>query len=159
VLEKIIEKNVNGFRMPRLAEVDYETLKMAGYVYDSSINPTFMPGRYNHFKLSKFNYSVNGIIEIPTAVALFFRIPLFWLSFKNFPFCLYSFLLNKTIQSKQPLCLYFHPWEFSELDRFIHLPKIIRRNSGSKMFAKFEKLLKYMKTKVVFVTMYESLKE
>lgn len=49
--EKLMEisgQKVTGFRMPRLQPVSYAELQKAGYQYDSSMNPTFLPGRYNH---------------------------------------------------------------------------------------------------------------
>ena len=47
-LEKITGKQVYGFRMPRFRKIDKSVIKAAGYKYDSSINPTFIPGRYNN---------------------------------------------------------------------------------------------------------------
>jgi peptidoglycan/xylan/chitin deacetylase (PgdA/CDA1 family) len=67
ILEHAIQKKVFGFRMPRLGEVNYQDLFEAGYRYDSSINPTFIPGRYNHFHHSRLPYvtAAGKIIEIP----------------------------------------------------------------------------------------------
>jgi Polysaccharide deacetylase/Domain of unknown function (DUF3473) len=157
VLEKIIDKKIYGFRMPRLAPVNFEALHQAGYTYDSSLNPTYMPGRYNNLKASKYIFRIGEIAVIPTAVSPLLRVPLFWLSFKNFPFWLFNFFLNNTLKSNQPLCLYFHPWEFTDLSDFKKLPFIVRRNSGDKMFLKFEKLLKTLDGKVEYIGMRESL--
>jgi hypothetical protein len=157
VLEKIIDKKIYGFRMPRLASVNFEALCQAGYTYDSSVNPTYMPGRYNNLSVSKFIYKQGNIAVIPTAVSPLLRVPLFWLSFKNFPFWLYNFFLQGTLKSKQPTCLYFHPWEFTDLTLFKKLPFIVRRNSGLTMFSKFEKLLKSVDGKVEYIGMHECL--
>src|SRR5258708_3628089 len=48
VLEMIILKEVFGLRMPQMQYVEAKELKQAGYSYDASINPTWVPGRYNN---------------------------------------------------------------------------------------------------------------
>jgi len=50
-LEQISGKHVTGLRMPRMRKVEMEAVKKAGYIYDSSINPTFLPGCYNNLHL------------------------------------------------------------------------------------------------------------
>lgn len=47
-LETLTGQCVGGFRMPRMANVSDAALVEAGYTYNSSLNPTFLPGRYNH---------------------------------------------------------------------------------------------------------------
>ena len=47
-LEEITKTTVVGLRMPRMYPVDKSEVEKAGYLYNSSINPTFLPGRYNH---------------------------------------------------------------------------------------------------------------
>ena len=83
-LEEICGTEVIGFRMPRMAAVNYVDLKAAGYKYDSSLNPTCIPGRYNHFSRSKTIYKENDLTVFPASVTPHIRTPLFWLSFKNF---------------------------------------------------------------------------
>jgi len=88
-LSSIINKEVVGLRMPRMKQVPVEDIKTAGYTYDASIHPTWLPGRYNNMHLPKKLYIQEGLIRIPASVSTFSRIPLFWLSFKNFPYSLY----------------------------------------------------------------------
>jgi hypothetical protein len=156
-LENIIGKKVLGFRMPRLAPVDFGALKEAGYVYDSSINPTWIPGKYNHFKKSKFVYANNGIQIVPTAVTPFFRIPMFWLMFKNCPLKIYSFFLKLILKTNQPVCLYLHPWEFSNIEHFSCLPKYVRNPCGKQLLTKLDNLLNTFSTRVEFCSVQQYL--
>ncbi|MFX6794044.1 hypothetical protein ABTH15_19680, partial [Acinetobacter baumannii] len=45
-LEAITEKKITGLRMPRMRPVSMHAVAEAGYDYDSSVNPTFLPGKY-----------------------------------------------------------------------------------------------------------------
>lgn len=146
-LEQQFNTQIKGLRMPRMASVCAEEVKKAGYEYNSSINPTFLPGRYNNLHVSKRFYNQNGLWQIPTGVS-WFRIPLFWLSFHNFPLWLYHFLLSKSVNSIGYAGLYFHPWEFTDLhQKEFNFPNYVMRNSGDKMISRFDKLLKFIRKK------------
>ncbi len=124
-LEEISGKQVTGLRMPRMREVAMEEVKKAGYTYDSSINPTWLPGRYNNFNLPRTMYTDQGMLRIPASVSPLMRIPLFWLSFKNLPYTFFKRLALQTLKKDGYLCLYFHPWSLPILKHmdFPHLPK------------------------------------
>jgi peptidoglycan/xylan/chitin deacetylase (PgdA/CDA1 family) len=145
-LEQITGKSVNGFRMPRFAKVDKTKIKSAGYYYDSSINPTFIPGRYNNIQTPRKFYTDNesNLIEIPVSVSPVIRFPLFWLSFKNIPFQLYLSWCRRTIRKDSYLNLYFHPWEFADLESF-KIPAYIKDPSGNVLIERFEKLISGLK--------------
>jgi hypothetical protein len=159
ILETTSGKQVTGFRMPLLQKIDYDKLRQAGYEYDSSINPAFLPGRYNNLRVSRKPYKISnsGIIELPASVSPGIRVPLFWLSFKNLPFFLYRCFCNSVIRQDQFLHLYFHPWEFARIDQF-NIPGYIKKPNGDRYIKKFEKLIKYLKNKGEFVTASEFLK-
>ena len=136
---------VEGLRMPRMLEVSAEEVKKAGYRYNSSVNPTFLPGRYNKLHVPKRFFNENGLWQIPTAVS-WFRFPLFWLSFHNLPLWLYRFLLKRSVKSIGYAALYFHPWEFTDLhQKEFNFPAYVMRNSGEKMIARFDSLLTFIK--------------
>ena len=158
IIEVTSGKPVTVFRMPLLQNIDYNKLMQAGYKYDSSVNPTFLPGRYNHFRVSRTPYKIanTGITEFPVSVSPVIRFPLFWLSFKNLPLFLYRCFCNSAIKKDQFLHLYFHPWEFAGIDKF-KIPWYIRKPNGDKYTKKFEKLLNYLKKKGEFVTVSEFL--
>jgi peptidoglycan/xylan/chitin deacetylase (PgdA/CDA1 family) len=64
-LEEISGQTVTGLRMPRMRKVSMDEVKKAGYGYDSSVNPTWLPGRYNNFHLPRTQYSDGGMTRIP----------------------------------------------------------------------------------------------
>ncbi len=158
ILESVTGKQVNCFRMPLLQKIDYDKLKQAGYLYDSSINPTFIPGRYNNLKLPRVPYEIenSGITEFPVSVSPLFRFPLFWLSFKNLPLFLYRVLCYSTLKKDKFLHLYFHPWEFANLDQF-KIPGYIKNLNGAQYSKKFDKLIKLLCSNGEFVTVSEFL--
>jgi hypothetical protein len=109
-LEEITGKRVEGFRMPRLKPIEMQWIKDAGYSYDASINPTYIPGRYNLRHLPRTVYLQEGLVRLPCSVTPNFRLPLFWLSFKNLPYPVYKMLALQTLRKDGYLSLYFHPW-------------------------------------------------
>ena len=144
-LEQQFGVTVEGLRMPRMLEVSAEEVKKAGYRYNSSVNPTFLPGRYNKLHVPKRLFNENGLWQIPAAVS-WFRFPLFWLSFHNLPLWLYKFLLKRSVKSIGYAALYFHPWEFTDLhQKEFNFPAYVMRNSGEKMIARFDILLTFIK--------------
>lgn len=48
IVEEICGVNVVGYRQPRMFPVVEAEIKKAGYLYNSSLNPAFIPGRYMH---------------------------------------------------------------------------------------------------------------
>jgi peptidoglycan/xylan/chitin deacetylase (PgdA/CDA1 family) len=151
-LEQITQKNIIGLRMPRMKQVPIEDIAEAGYVYDASIHPTWLPGRYNNLKFPRTMYSELGIKRIPASVSPNFRIPLFWLSFKNFPYPLYQKLAIQTLQKDGYLSLYFHPWEFVDIKRF-GLPQYTTTGCDGRLLEKLYKLVNELKSHGEFQTM------
>jgi len=151
-LEEISGKPVTGLRMPRMKKVEMSEVKKAGYRYDSSINPTYIPGRYNNFHLPRTFYSEEGVIRIPTSVTPHFRIPLFWLAFKNFPYPLFKQLALQTLRKDGYLCLYFHPWEFVNIRQY-KLPGYLTSKCGEPLQQRLNQLIYDLKKEAQFTTM------
>lgn len=154
VLQAITGEKVTGFRMARLKEIDDREIKQAGYNYNSSMNPTYIPGRYNNFFKNRTAYYSKDLLNIPVSVTPLIRFPLFWLSFKNFPLSFIEFISKLTLAKDSYLCLYFHPWEFTDISNF-NLPKYIKKNSGSAMISRLEKYLVSLKGQSKFITFSE----
>ena len=153
IIEKVLGEKVVGYRQPRMQAIDYQKMKELGYLYDSSISPTFMPGRYNHFGTPRKPYVKNGILEIPTSVATFVRVPLFWLALHLFPEWFYFLLVKMSLKKTGYFATYFHPWEFANLRDFSCVPKYIKHNSGAKLEKRLNNLImKLKKTNVEFKT-------
>ncbi len=149
-LEEICKTEVIGFRMPRMAVVNYNDLKNAGYKYDSSLHPTCIPGRYNHFSKPKTLFKENGLLIFPASVTPIMRTPLFWLAFKNFPAKWYCRQAQKCLDNYGYANIYLHPWEFTDISGF-SIPKYIAKNPEL-MIEKLEFLFEYFKNKVRFVS-------
>jgi len=144
-LEKKFNTNILGLRMPRMIQIDVDEVKKAGYLYNSSINPTWLIGRYNNLNISRKFFYEKGILQIPASVSPL-RIPLFWLSFHNFPVKIYRYLAKKTLEKDEYLNIYFHPWEFSDITKKkYNLPSYTTRNTGEKMQKRFDEFIIWLK--------------
>lgn len=157
VLEELTGRQVYGFRMARMMPVDETEIAQAGYLYNSSLNPTFIPGRYFNLSQPRTSFYKEKVLQVPASVSPLFRIPLFWLSFHNFPSRIYRFLCNRTLKKDGYLNIYFHPWEFIDLtDKSLRLPFIIRNNSGAKMQERLGDFIAfYQKKGERFKTIYD----
>ncbi len=146
-LEEITGKPVYGFRMARMMPVDEQEVFNAGYNYNSSLNPTWIPGRYNNFGKPRRMFFKKNILQVPASVSPMFRIPLFWLSFHNFPLAIYKFLCLFTHKVDKYLNIYFHPWEFTDLHdkKKLGLPGFVSKNSGQNMLDRMDSLISHFK--------------
>jgi peptidoglycan/xylan/chitin deacetylase (PgdA/CDA1 family) len=153
-LEDLIGKEVTGFRMARLQPVDDQDIQNAGYQYNSSMNPTYLPGRYNNFSKPRTPYYSQHLLNIPVSVTPWIRFPLFWLSFKNFPLFLYKWVSKITLDWDAYINLYFHPWEFTNI-RGYQLPGYIKKRSGQDMLDRLENYVNWIRPYGTFATFSE----
>ncbi len=156
-LAEIIEKEVVGLRMPRMKQVPVSDISSAGYIYDASIHPTWLPGRYNNLHLPREIYQEFGLYRVPASVSTIFRIPLFWLSFKNFPYSLYLQLALQALRTQGSLSLYFHPWEFVDIHGF-GLPNYTIKGCRSTLLERLKRLIADLKPHGEFITYYDFVK-
>lgn len=157
-LENITGQPVYGLRMPRMMKVPMQDVIQAGYSYDSSVNPTWIPGRYNNLSLSRTVYYDENMLRVPASVSPRLRIPLFWLAFKNMPYSLFKYLAVQTLKKDGYLCLYFHPWEFTDIWEF-EMPGYTKRWSGEKLQQRLYRLIKDLKTEGDLTTMWQMVSE
>ncbi|PIP96682.1 MAG: polysaccharide deacetylase family protein [Bdellovibrio sp. CG12_big_fil_rev_8_21_14_0_65_39_13] len=151
VLQAITNKKIRGFRAPSFS-ITKETswaidiLKKCGLEYDSSI-----------FKISHPDYGVGnfpgqvtnlqGLVEVPMKKGKFFGVDLPVCGggyFRMIPYGIIKSSLSQTLQ-KEPVVMYFHPWEFDQDQPKIDLPalKKFRHYVGLKQNRqKFQKLLR-----------------
>lgn len=144
-LEQLIGMPVRGYRMARMMPVDEKEIRNAGYSYNSSLNPTFIPERYIHLNQPRTWFYKEEVLQIPASVTPWFRFPLFWLSYHNLPSSLYLWLCKRTLRHDGYFVTYFHPWEFYPLGDYpeLNLPFIIRNHSGKGME---DRLCKFIQT-------------
>ena len=153
-LESLTNRSVTGFRMPRLKPIDDRAISTAGYTYNSSMNPTYLPGRYNNFFQPRSPYYSGQLLNLPVSVTPLIRFPLFWLSFKNLPLILYQIASQITLSWDGYLNLYFHPWEFAEITGF-SLPSYIQKHCGTGMIRRLRRYLIWLKPQAEFITCSE----
>lgn len=156
-LQQITGKPVTGFRRARFGEFDRRALAAAGYRYDSSDNPIWLPGRYNNFKKPRTAYRLGdlgseGVTILPVSASPLVRYPLFWLSFKHSPMALYRLASQWVLREDGYLNIFFHPWEFTSLKGF-KIPFVVRRRAGEKMVARLEAYLLWLKERADFDTL------
>ncbi|PTT67232.1 polysaccharide deacetylase, partial [Chryseobacterium sp. HMWF001] len=93
-------------------------------------------------------FNEGNVVQIPASVSPNFRIPLFWLSFHNFPLFFYKKLASDVLKKDKYLNIYFHPWEFAEIkDEAFKLPGFTVKNSGIEMVKRFDEFLTWLKSK------------
>ncbi|MDO4790047.1 MAG: polysaccharide deacetylase family protein [Porphyromonas sp.] len=147
-LQEISGYDVVGFRMPRMQNVPGYAIKQAGYKYDSSLNPTWMPGRYNNLgKPTRPFISPDQLPILPASVTPILRFPLFWLSFHNLPMEIFNDLCLYTYRNKSYFNIYFHPWEFVHLpsEPSVKLPFYMRQNTGEEALYRLSELIDRLK--------------
>ncbi len=160
-LESLFKIKVTGYRSPQMRPFNSKILKDIGIEYNSSMHPTYVPGRDNYFFEKRSAY-FNEIYQVPVSVTPLIRLPFSWIWFRNMPL-VYSKLCTKlTYLDQNYVNIYFHPWDFFDVDKnpFTNkIMKLIIRNTGSKMIHKFDKYLDWCENNFNSVTMGEYVNE
>lgn len=145
ILEQIGNTTVKGYRMARMMPVPEEEVYNAGYIYNSSINPTYLPGRYNKLNEPRTYFMREGVWQIPASVTPLIRFPLFWISFHNLPLSLYCALAGRTLKKDGYLNVYFHPWEFMPIGpkSKYNFPFYVTKNTDQKMIDRLGKFIEW----------------
>ena len=97
ILEDITNQQILGYRQPRMFKVSIKELAKHHYLYNASLNPAFIPGRYMHLTEPRLPFICEGVVQIPASVTPLMRIPMFWLSLHNFPIQLYTKLSHRIL--------------------------------------------------------------
>ena len=142
-IEKIIKKQINGFRAPRFKISDISLLSGLSFSYDSSTHPIYLPGRYNNLFQKKNIHKIGDLIEIPMSTLLP-NFSIFFLAFKNFPFSYAKTFTKINFLLRNYTMLTLHPWEFIDISKF-KVPWHINRVYGQKLLTKFENYIKFCK--------------
>jgi len=149
-LERLTGKMVCGFRSPRLKAVRHDDILAAGYAYDSSLNPIWLPGRYMNLFNPRLPHRSKGLPVLPISTSPVIRYPLFWLSFKRTPLWVFKAMSSWALNDNGYLNIYFHPWEFSDLASW-GLPWWLKNPNGEKMLEKLATYLLWLKKRASFV--------
>ena len=155
-LEKLSGEPIWGFRSPRLRKVDPTEVSGAGYAYDASLNPAWVPGRYSHRGQPRTPHRIGSLWEVPSSVIPIVRFPLFWASFHLLPLPLYLAACRLVLAKDNLLSLYFHPWELSELDESA-LPFWLTRRTKAQRVERMRKLCHWLDQQGTFRTIADYL--
>jgi peptidoglycan/xylan/chitin deacetylase (PgdA/CDA1 family) len=143
-IEKIIKKQVNGFRAPRFEIKRISELSNFGFKYDSSLHPTLMPGKYMGIFKKRKIHDIGSLIEIPPSVLPLIRLPIAWVFFKNFGKTYPKIFTKINNLFSDYTMLIFHPWEFSDLSN-MNLSPIIKRKHGRELLDMLENYIIFCK--------------
>jgi peptidoglycan/xylan/chitin deacetylase (PgdA/CDA1 family) len=148
-LQEISGTAITGFRMARMMPVNEQEIQKAGYTYNSSINPTFIPGRYNNLRKPRSWFFEEGVLQIPASVSSLVRFPLFWLTFHNLPLPIIKRMSAAAHRKDGYLNLYFHPWEFTDLKQpeKYGFPNYVSKNSGDAFVKRIRDFIVWAKAK------------
>lgn len=158
IIERLTGLTVKGYRQPRMFPVSDDELERCGYVYNSSLNPAFIPGRYMHLTAPRTCFMRGNVLQIPASVTPWMRFPLFWLSYHHLPARLYHALASRVSRHDGYFATYFHPWEFYPLKEHpeLKMPYLIRHNSGEQMVDRLNSLIRrFVSSGDVFTTYSE----
>ena len=153
-LQEITGQPVSGLRMPRMRPIPMADVMAAGYAYDASLHPTWLPGRYNHLDRPRTMHKEDGMLRLPASVSPMFRIPLFWLGFKNYPYHIYLHLLRRVLQTDGYASIYCHPWEFTDV-RGYGLPGYTTRGCAGWLLERLHQLAEDLRNEADFIPMQE----
>ncbi len=147
-LEKRFKTKISGFRAPRFEVPDYSVLKKAGIKYDSSLHPTYVPGRYNNFRSPRCVFVKDGVVVIPVSVTPLVRLPFSWIWFRNLGLNYAKICTKPSLLDQNFINIFFHSWEFAELNGYAfgrELPAPFMRNTGEKLVGMLEKYIIFCK--------------
>jgi uncharacterized protein (DUF3820 family) len=147
-VERKIGAKIWGFRNHKLILVPPLILREAGFIYDNTCHPTYVPGRYfNFFKSRSIQYK-NGVTVVPISVSPVLRLPFSWIWFRNFGLNYAKFCTSWVFLTQEYVNIYFHSWEFADImhNFACSLPYGITRNTGRKMIKFLENYLIWCST-------------
>lgn len=164
IIKRVAGKGPVGYREPLLnIGLDaIEALKRLNYIYDSSVLPTYVPGRYNRLRMRPAPFlwgsdAQGQLIEIPISVTPLLRIPVGWWWFrKNFGQRTCEMGFEAIWRRNLPVICHIHPWELVDLPEMPRIPIHVRFNCGAKSDAQIREIIAYGKrAKAEFVTMID----
>ena len=162
-LTRMCGKAPRGFRAPQFSGGDAvrDHLMEQGYLYDASVHPALVPGRYVDFQtpLSPFivEQRQRWLAVFPASVVPFARFPISWWWMRNIGPWLTMLGTRMNLKRGRDVILYFHPWEFAELPRIPGIPGSMTRRSGLRFVDGLEAFIDYFQHQGYEFTTMESL--
>lgn len=129
-----------GIRTPRLRSCLAFVVRDAGFSYDASPHPTWIPGRYFGLHFSRSPWREEGITKVPISVLPGLRMPVSWMWFQFAGPRLGLVGARLALLGAPYLHLYFHPWEAVSL-RPLGAPPPFSRRTGEVFIEALDRLL------------------
>ena len=154
----MLKGKVAGFRAPMCSinSTILDCLETSGYTYDSSIHPTYVPGRYNNIGFLVHPYhpskeridkiGTRSIVEIPISVTPILHLPIGWMWIRNIGAWYTIIAAERILRRTLPVVLYFHPWDVITPPKVEGVPWYIYRGCD-KMLSKLERFIEHFKHK------------
>lgn len=158
IIKKILGIQPVGFRAPCLrANQDTITLLSEnGYLYDSSIIPTFIPGYYGNLDLRFRPYWLTlgpsvvenrkTFLEIPVSVNPLMLLPFSAAWLRNLGGRWVRLGLRMNFLLHNPVVMYVHPRDVTPLPNVKGIPWHLHRNTGFSALEILDKVISYAKT-------------
>jgi len=157
IIQKQTGRRPKGFRAPCL-RANGETVRVLerlGYVYDSSVLPSIVPGYYGYptflskpyhpsftslaekgeSKILEFPVSVNPILRVPFSAAWMRNLGLRWVKLG----------IRMNFDRANPVVFYVHPRDVTPLPRIKGLPWHVYKNTGYRTIEMLDKIIEYVK--------------
>lgn len=157
ILREIINSRPLGFRAPclRINKITFEILEKHGYLYDSSIVPTLVPGYYGFLFAPKRPYhpSIRSltkrgsrkILEIPVSVNPVLPLPLSAAWMRNIGLSWVKIGVKMNFILGNPVVFYIHPRDVTQLPKVEGLPRHVYLNIGETAAKWLDQIIKYAK--------------
>ncbi len=156
-LRELSGQEVLGFRRARLQPTETGAILAAGYRWDSSENPIWLPGRYNNLRKPRRLYRRGELVELPVSAAPITRFPLFWLAMKNAPMALIRAASAACLRHDGYLNVFWHPWEFLDLSDS-GLPRYMRSPDGEAMCERLRRYVAWLRPRASFQSISDFLR-
>jgi hypothetical protein len=148
LVEHATGRPVTGIRTPRLRSCPAARLRDAGFRYDASPHPTWVPTRYNGLRWPRLPWREEGLWRLPISVIPGVRLPVSFVWFRAAAGARLGRLAAAAAASRAPfLHLYFHPWEAVEVGAH-GAPRWIGLRTGAPFVAALDRLLAWSKSRL-----------
>ena len=155
MIEDITGRRPIGFRAPclRADEITLKILNELGYVYDSSVIPTLVPGYYGSpmaplkpYHPSALSMRKRGsykVLEMPVSVNPMLHLPLSAAWMRNLGFLWVQFGIKMNFVLGNPVVFYVHPRDVVSLPKVEGVPWHLYRNVGDSTVRMLGNMIKY----------------
>jgi peptidoglycan/xylan/chitin deacetylase (PgdA/CDA1 family) len=140
IVEATSGQAAEGIRTPRLLCCPAARLRAAGFAYDASLHPTWVPGRYNRIRDPRHPWHDDGILRLPISVIPVVRWPVSFVWYRAAGALLGRWMAHLAASGSPYLHLYFHPWEAVDI-RPLGVPRWLAFRTGDRFLAALDDLL------------------